>query len=53
VTAAYTLALACSASPADAARLANYAAGLVVMKHGTATVGLAELRAAIEVDPGA
>ena len=30
-----------------AARLANYAGGLVVMKRGTATVTVAELRQAI------
>ena len=34
----------------DAARLANYAGGLVVMKRGTATVTAAELSAAIEHD---
>ncbi|MCM3904501.1 MAG: bifunctional ADP-heptose synthase [Pyrinomonadaceae bacterium] len=38
VIAAYTLALACDASFSDAARLANYAGGLVVMKRGTASV---------------
>ena len=31
-----------------AARLANYAGGLVVMKRGTATVSPAELRKAVQ-----
>ena len=43
VIATYTLALASDASFPDAARLANYAGGLVVMKRGTATVTSAEL----------
>ncbi|HEY0430309.1 MAG TPA: PfkB family carbohydrate kinase [Pyrinomonadaceae bacterium] len=43
VMAAYTLALASDSSFADAARLANYAGGLVVMKRGTASVTRAEL----------
>ena len=47
VIAAFTLALAAGASPADAARLANCAGGVVVMKRGTATVSAAELRAAV------
>ena len=47
VIAAITAALATGASPADAARLANYAAGVVVMKRGTATASAEELRAAI------
>lgn len=38
VMAAYTLALASDSSFPDAARLANYAGGLVVMKRGTATI---------------
>lgn len=38
VIATYTLALASGASFPDAARLANYAGGLVVMKRGTASV---------------
>jgi bifunctional ADP-heptose synthase (sugar kinase/adenylyltransferase) len=45
--ATFTLALASGASFADAARLANYAGGLVVMKRGTATVSAAELKHAI------
>ena len=47
VMATMTLALAAGASFEEAARLANYAAGLVVMKRGTATVSAAELRRAI------
>jgi D-glycero-beta-D-manno-heptose-7-phosphate kinase len=47
VIAAFTLALAAGATPADAARLANCAGGIVVMKRGTATVSAAELRAAV------
>jgi rfaE bifunctional protein kinase chain/domain len=50
VIAVFTLALACGASPEDAARLANYAGGLVVMKRGTATVTREELRKAITSD---
>ena len=47
VLAAYTLALACSASPLEAAHIANIAGGLVVMKRGTATVSRDELLEAI------
>ncbi|MFA4945643.1 MAG: PfkB family carbohydrate kinase [Lentisphaeria bacterium] len=47
VTATYTLALLAGASPADAARLANYAAGIVVAKIGTCPVTAAELAAAL------
>jgi D-glycero-beta-D-manno-heptose-7-phosphate kinase len=43
VMAAYTLALASGSSFSDAARLANYAGGLVVMKRGTASVSSQEL----------
>lgn len=43
VIATYALALASGASYAEAARLANHAGGLVVMKRGTATVTLKEL----------
>lgn len=43
VMAAFTLALASDSSFADAARLANYAGGVVVMKRGTASVTAAEL----------
>ncbi|HWI17620.1 MAG TPA: PfkB family carbohydrate kinase [Vicinamibacterales bacterium] len=48
VMATMTLALAGGASFEDAARLANYAGGLVVMKRGTATVSAAELRRAVK-----
>ena len=50
VIATFTLALACEASFSDAARLANYAGGLVVMKRGTATVTAAELEHSIVTD---
>ena len=43
VMATYALALASDASFPDAARLANYAGGLVVMKRGTASVTREEL----------
>ncbi len=43
VTASYCTALAAGGSFEQAARLANYAAGLVVMKKGTATVSSTEL----------
>ena len=43
VIATYTLALASDASYPDAARLANYAGGLVVMKRGTASITSQEL----------
>jgi len=52
VLAAYTLALACSASPLEAAHIANIAGGLVVMKRGTATVSRTELLDAIRRDAG-
>jgi rfaE bifunctional protein kinase chain/domain len=51
VIATVTLALAAGASLVDAARLANYAGGLVVMKRGTATVLADELRTAIQPPP--
>ena len=44
-----TLALAAGATFSEAARLANYAGGLVVMKRGTATVAPSELRQAISL----
>lgn len=50
VIATFTLALAAGASYAEAAKLANYAGGIVVMKMGTATVSNEELRHAIERD---
>lgn len=48
VIATMSVALACGASPLEAAHLANVAGGLVVMKRGTACVTLDELRAAVE-----
>ncbi len=54
VIAVFTLALACGATMRSAALLANTAAGLVVMKRGTATVGVEELSEAVgRLDPGA
>ena len=50
VIATFTLALAAGASYAEAAKLANYAGGIVVMKMGTATASNEELRHAIERD---
>jgi len=47
VTAVFTAALAAGADTASAARLANYAGGIVVMKRGTATVSREELLEAI------
>lgn len=47
VVAVFTLALAAGAGFFDAALLANYAGGIVVMKRGTATLSPAELEAAI------
>jgi rfaE bifunctional protein kinase chain/domain len=52
VLAAYTLALACRASPLEAAHIANIAGGLVVMKRGTATVSREQLLDAIRRDAG-
>jgi D-glycero-beta-D-manno-heptose-7-phosphate kinase len=47
VIATYTAALAAGADPESAARLANYAGGIVVMKRGTATVTRDELLRAV------
>ena len=52
VLAAYTVALACGASPLEAAHIANIAGGLVVMKRGTATVTRDELLGAIRHQAG-
>jgi D-glycero-beta-D-manno-heptose-7-phosphate kinase len=52
VIATFTLALAAGASFPEAAKLANYAGGIVVMKMGTATVSNDELRHAIDRDEG-
>jgi rfaE bifunctional protein kinase chain/domain len=48
VIATFTAALAAGADAEDAARLANYAGGIVVMKRGTATVSQEELLHAAE-----
>jgi rfaE bifunctional protein kinase chain/domain len=53
VIATFTAALAAGASAEEAAHLANYAGGIVVMKSGTATVTQSELLAAIEQCPPA
>jgi rfaE bifunctional protein kinase chain/domain len=50
VMATMTLALASGATFESAARLANYAGGIVVMKRGTATVSAEELRHAVRSD---
>jgi rfaE bifunctional protein kinase chain/domain len=50
VLATFSLALAAGASALEAALLANFAGGVVVMKMGTAVVTPEELRAAIEAD---
>jgi rfaE bifunctional protein kinase chain/domain len=50
VIATFGLALAAGASFYEAARLANYAGGLVVMKRGTATVSAHELAGAVTSD---
>src|SRR5688500_14239762 len=52
VIATMTLAVAAGGTFEEAARLANYAGGLVVMKRGTATLSAAELRTAVESDHG-
>ena len=48
VIATFTAALAAGASTEDAAHLANFAGGIVVMKRGTATVSQQELLDALE-----
>jgi rfaE bifunctional protein kinase chain/domain len=48
VIATFTLALAAGATYYDAARLANYAGGIVVMKYGTRPVTFDELISALE-----
>ncbi len=47
----FALALAAGADPLEAALLANYAGGVVVMKMGTATCSPEELKRAVESDP--
>jgi rfaE bifunctional protein kinase chain/domain len=51
VIAALTAALAAGASTEEAAQLANYAGGIVVMKRGTATVSRQELLHALDQTP--
>ncbi|MBZ0111076.1 MAG: hypothetical protein K8J08_01310 [Thermoanaerobaculia bacterium] len=46
----FGLALAAGGTPIEAALLANYAGGVVVMKSGTATLDRLELRLAVESD---
>ncbi len=53
VIATFTAALAAGADTEEAARLANYAGGIVVMKRGTATVSQKELLQALEKSPPA
>jgi len=53
VIAAFTAAFAAGATTEEAAQLANYAGGIVVMKRGTATVSREELLQAIEQTPPA
>jgi D-glycero-beta-D-manno-heptose-7-phosphate kinase len=53
VIAAFSAALAAGASTVEAAQLANYAGGIVVMKRGTATVSREELLRALEQAPPA
>jgi rfaE bifunctional protein kinase chain/domain len=50
VIATFTLALAAGAGYPEAARLANYAGGIVVMKYGTRPVAHEELVQAVEAD---
>jgi rfaE bifunctional protein kinase chain/domain len=47
----FALATAAGASPLEAALLANYAGGVVVMKMGTATLTADELEEAVAADP--
>jgi D-glycero-beta-D-manno-heptose-7-phosphate kinase len=51
VIATLTAALAAGATTEEAAHLANYAGGIVVMKRGTATVSAQELMVALEQSP--
>lgn len=53
VIATFTAALAAGANSEEAAQLANYAGGIVVMKRGTATVTRQELLHAVENTPPA
>jgi D-glycero-beta-D-manno-heptose-7-phosphate kinase len=51
VIATFTAALAAGSNTEEAAQLANYAGGIVVMKRGTATVSQSELLRAIDQTP--
>lgn len=51
VIATFSAAFAAGASTEEAAQLANYAGGIVVMKRGTATVSQAELLDALDQSP--
>ncbi len=51
VVATFTAALAAGATAEEAAHLANYAGGIVVMKRGTATVSQQELLEALDKTP--
>jgi len=53
VIATFTAALAGGATSEEAAHLANYAGGIVVMKRGTATVSRQELLDALDKAPPA
>jgi D-glycero-beta-D-manno-heptose-7-phosphate kinase len=53
VIATFTAALGAGASAAEAAQIANYSGGIVVMKRGTATVSQRELLDALEHAPPA
>ena len=53
VIATFAAALAAGADTVEAAYLANYAGGIVVMKRGTATVSRKELLDALEQSPPA
>ena len=53
VIAAFTAAYAAGATTEEAAQIANYAGGIVVMKRGTATVSREELLQALEKAPAA
>jgi rfaE bifunctional protein kinase chain/domain len=53
VIATFTAALAAGATTEEAAQLANYAGGIVVMKRGTATVTRQELLHAVDTTPPA
>jgi len=51
VIAAFSAALAAGATTEEAAQIANYAGGIVVMKRGTATVSREELLRALDQSP--